>query len=157
MRLLGSFFTVTSKLHMHTIGGRMEVEPQLLLRVRVPQPTRAHPLQGLYRGVYGAHGIQVLVVEYSFVGRAAGVRATKVLIHASCDLLCHQYQNQLTSACWHNKLTCCIAASSAVTLLLAAWAPSSTVCILLHCAHHFAGVPSAETKVLVLHSKTVLS
>lgn len=59
-------------------GRRLEMEPQLLLRVRQPVPTRVHPLQGLFRGVYGAHGIQVLAVEYTFAGPAAKICATKV-------------------------------------------------------------------------------
>lgn len=55
----------------------MEAEPVLLTSVRRPLPTRAHPLAGLFKGVYGAFGVQVLAVEYSFVGPAARICATK--------------------------------------------------------------------------------
>ena len=61
-------------------GNRLEAEHVLLLRVPVPSPTRAHPLAGLFKGVYGAHGVQVLAVEYSFVGPAACICAFKVSI-----------------------------------------------------------------------------
>lgn len=50
----------------------------MLVHVRLPIATRAHPLAGLFKGVYGAYGVQTLAVEYTFVGPAARITATKV-------------------------------------------------------------------------------
>jgi hypothetical protein len=52
---------------------------------RVPGPLRApaskshpHQLAGLYKGLYGPHGCEMLAVSYDFSGSAAQIVATKV-------------------------------------------------------------------------------
>lgn len=45
----------------------------------MPQPSRQHPLAGLWYGLYGAdHGMEVVSVAYDFSGRSARLVATKV-------------------------------------------------------------------------------
>ncbi|KAK9803934.1 hypothetical protein WJX72_006279 [[Myrmecia] bisecta] len=49
-----------------------------LTRVERPLPSKKHPLAGLWKGDYGVHGVQVVVVVYDFSGPAARILATKV-------------------------------------------------------------------------------
>jgi hypothetical protein len=47
--------------------------------LRAP-PSKSHPhqLAGLYKGLYGPHGCEVLSVSYDFSGSAAQIIATKL-------------------------------------------------------------------------------
>lgn len=47
-------------------------------RLVVPPSSKQHPLAGLWKGVYGPHGLEVLSVLYDFSAAAARIVATKV-------------------------------------------------------------------------------
>ncbi|KAG1672448.1 hypothetical protein FOA52_013234 [Chlamydomonas sp. UWO 241] len=49
-----------------------------LARVPHPRQSRQHPLAGLWKGVHGRHGAQVLSVRYNFQNHSARIVATKV-------------------------------------------------------------------------------
>lgn len=46
--------------------------------MQVPRPSRQHSLAGLWHGVYGIHGLEVVTLGYDFSGRSARIVCTKV-------------------------------------------------------------------------------
>lgn len=56
-------------------------------RVALPRSTRQHPLAGLWKGLHGAHGAQLLSVGYNFKDHAARIVGTKVCVSVCVVML----------------------------------------------------------------------
>ncbi len=67
--------------HTHRNKGTPALGPTLHHFLRLPsaRPSRQHALAGMWKGLYGPHGLEVQRVEYRFDGPSAKIVAVKVL------------------------------------------------------------------------------
>ncbi|GIL94703.1 hypothetical protein Vretimale_922, partial [Volvox reticuliferus] len=67
-----------SRKSRHPAASRQAVIMKHLVRLQVPTATRQRPLAGLWTGVYGPHGPEIVSLSYDGRGAGSRIMATKI-------------------------------------------------------------------------------